>query len=44
MGYSDLKEFLIDSKNLATGANDLQLKSKLLDIQRLVFDLQEENR
>ena len=44
MGYSDLKEFLIDSKNLATGANDLQLKSNLLDIQGLVFDLQEENR
>lgn len=44
MGYSDLKELLIDSKNLATGANDLQLKSNLLDIQGLVFDLQEENR
>lgn len=44
MGYSDIKELLIDAKNLATGANDLQLKSVLLDIQGKVYDLQEENR
>lgn len=44
MGYSDLKELLIDARNLATGANDLQLKSLLLDIQGAVYDLQEENR
>lgn len=44
MVYSDLKELLIDARNLATGANDLQLKSLLLDIQGAVYDLQEENR
>lgn len=44
MGYSDLKELLTDAKNIATGANDLQLKSLLLDIQDAVYDLQEENR
>lgn len=44
MGYSDLKELLKDAKNLATGANDLQLKSILLDIQDRVYELQEENR
>ncbi|WP_430596588.1 hypothetical protein [Enterococcus sp. DIV0175] len=44
MGYLDLKEMLTDAKNIATGANDLQLKSILLDIQGAVYDLQEENR
>ncbi len=44
MGYSDIKEMFIDAKNLATGANDLQLKSVLLDIQGTVYELQEENR
>lgn len=44
MGYSDLKELLKDAKNFATGANDLQLKGVLLDIQDAVYELQEENR
>ena len=44
MGYSDLKELFNDAKNLATGANDLQLKSVLLDIQDAVYNLQEENK
>ncbi|EHU4981309.1 hypothetical protein C6809_RS12320, partial [Enterococcus faecalis] len=44
MGYSDIKEMFIDAKNLASGANDLQLKSILLDIQGKVYELQEENR
>lgn len=44
MGYSDIKELLKDAKNLATGANDLQLKSLLLDIQDKVFELQAENK
>ena len=44
MGYSDIKEMFKDAKNLATGANDLQLKSVLLDIQGAVYELQEENR
>ena len=44
MGYSDIKQMFIDAKNLATGANDLQLKSVLLDIQDAVYELQEENR
>lgn len=44
MAYSDIKELLKDAKNLATGANDLQLKSVLLDIQDQVYGLQEENR
>lgn len=44
MGYNDIKELLKDAKNMATGANDLQLKSLLLDIQDKVFELQEENR
>lgn len=44
MGYSDIKELLRDAKNFATGANDLQLKSVVLDIQDKVFELQEENR
>lgn len=44
MGYSDLKELLVDARNLAEGAHDLQLKAKLLDIQGLVYDLQDENR
>lgn len=44
MGYSDIKELLIDAKNIATGANDLQLKEILLDIQSVVYELQEENR
>ncbi len=44
MGYSDIKELLKDAKDIATGANDLQLKSLLLDIQDKVFELQEENK
>lgn len=44
MVYSDFKELFIDAKNIATGANDLHLKSILLDIQGKVFELQEENR
>lgn len=44
MGYSDLKELLVDARNLAEGAHDLQLKEKLLDIQGLIYDLQDENR
>ncbi len=44
MGYSDIKEMLKDARNLATGANDLQLLSKLLEIQAVVFDLYDENR
>jgi hypothetical protein len=44
VGYSDLKELFNDAKNLATGANDLQLKSVLLDIQDAVYNLQEENK
>ena len=44
MSYSDIKELFIDAKNLATGANDLQLKNILLEIQTQVYDLQEENR
>lgn len=44
MGYSDIKELLKDAKNFATGANDLQLKGVLLDIQDAVYELQEENR
>ena len=44
MGYSDFKEMFRDAKNLATGANDMQLKSVLLDIQGAVYELQEENR
>ncbi|MFQ7654712.1 MAG: hypothetical protein ACLRKY_10795 [Enterococcus gallinarum] len=44
MGYSDIKEMLKDAKNIATGANDLHLKSLLLDIQDKVFELQEENK
>lgn len=44
MGYSDLKEMFNDAKNLATGANDLQLKNVLLEIQTAVYELQEENR
>lgn len=44
MSYSDLKELFKDARNIATGANDVQLKSLLLDIQNEVFDLQEENK
>lgn len=44
MGYGDLKELLKDAKNFATGANDLQLKGVLLDIQDAVYELQDENR
>ena len=44
MSYSDIKELLKDAKNFAAGANDLQLKSILLDIQDKIFELQEENR
>ncbi len=44
MGYVDLKELLKDAKNIAAGANDLQLKSLLLDIQEKVFELQEQNK
>lgn len=44
MGYTDIKELLKDAKNIATGANELQLKSLLLDIQDKVYDLQDENR
>lgn len=44
MSYGDLKELLKDAKNFATGANDLQLKGVLLDIQDAVYDLQDENR
>ena len=43
MGYSDIKEMLKDARNIATGANDLQLLSKLLDIQAAVYDLYDEN-
>jgi len=44
MGYSDIKEMLKDARNIATGANDLQLLSKLLEIQAAVYDLYDENR
>lgn len=44
MGYVDLKELLRDAKNFAEGANDINLKSKLLDIQGEIFEMQEENR
>ncbi|GGC74670.1 hypothetical protein [Enterococcus wangshanyuanii] len=44
MGYTDIKEMFQDAKNLATGANDLQLKNVLLEIQTAVYELQEENR
>ncbi|MDZ5758074.1 hypothetical protein RAK27_05325 [Carnobacterium maltaromaticum] len=44
MVYSDIKELLTDAKNFATGANDLQLKGILLEIQDEVFNLQEENK
>lgn len=44
MSYSDIKQLLTDAKNIATGANDLQLKGKLLDIQNFIYELQEENR
>lgn len=43
MGYSDWKELIKDAKNLATGANDLQLKSVLLDLQDAMFNLSSEN-
>ncbi|MFC6464968.1 hypothetical protein ACFP65_08300 [Marinilactibacillus sp. GCM10026970] len=44
MGYSDLKELLIDARGFAEGANDINLKAKLLDIQGAVYELQDENR
>lgn len=42
--YSDIKELLNDAKNIASGANDLQLKSLLLDIQQELMELFDENR
>ncbi|BBE26733.1 hypothetical protein RIU76_06705 [Latilactobacillus sakei subsp. sakei] len=44
MGYSDIKEAFDDARDFATGANNLQLKRILLEIQSMVYDLQEENR
>lgn len=44
MGYSDIKELLKDARDIATGANNLQLAGLLIDIQGKVYDLQEENR
>lgn len=44
MVYLDLKELLFDAKNLATGANDLQLKNTLLKIQSDIYDLLAENQ
>ncbi len=44
MVYSDMKEMFRDAKDFATGANDLQLKQILSDIQGKVYELQEENR
>lgn len=43
-GFGDIKELLQDAKNLATGGNDLQLKSKLLEIQTNMYELLEENK
>ncbi|CZQ84653.1 Hypothetical protein Tpal_518 [Trichococcus palustris] len=43
MGYSDWKELIKDAKNFATGANDLQLRSVLLDLQDAMFNLSSEN-
>lgn len=44
MGYQDIKELIKDAKGFAEGANDLKLKSKLLDIQEYLYDLLDENR
>lgn len=44
MAYGDIRDAFIAAKNFATGANDLQLKSVLLDLQDMVFELQDENR
>lgn len=44
MVYLDVKEMFKDAKNIAEGANDLQLKNHLLEIQSEVYDLLDENR
>lgn len=44
MNYTDIKELLKDARDFAEGANDLQLKGKLLDIQGALYDLIDENR
>lgn len=44
MGYGDLKELFKDAKNFAEGANNLQLKNHLLEIQNRMYELADENR
>jgi hypothetical protein len=44
MGYQDIKQLMKDARDLAEGANDLQLKGKLLNIQSYLYDLLDENK
>lgn len=44
MGYSDLVQLYKDAKDLATGAHNLQLHDKLLQLQVAMYEMLDENR
>lgn len=44
MSYNDIRKLLLDARELATGAKDIRLTSKLIDIQGILYDLLEENK
>lgn len=44
MIYSDLRQLVLDAKNLATGITDMELKSKINEIINAMYELQDENR
>ena len=43
ISYSDIREMLKDARELASGAKDIRLTEKLIDIQGSLYDLIEEN-
>ncbi len=42
ISYNDIRKLLLDARELATGAKDIRLTSKLIDIQGVLYDLLEE--
>lgn len=44
ISYNDIRKLLLDARELATGAKDIRLTSKLIDIQGVLYDLLEENK
>lgn len=44
MGYSDVLKLYKDAKDLATGAHNIQLHDKLLQLQVAMYEMLDENR